>query len=651
MCGICGWADIAAGGAASSREGVIGGMNAQLRHRGPDQQGDARFANGAIAASRLRVIDLAGGDQPISSDDGRLWISFNGEIYNFPEIRRELERHGHRFRTHSDTEVVLRAYEQWGERSVERLRGMFAFCIAHVHPTAGNEMMESGRIERLFLARDPVGKKPLFFARHGSLLVFGSEIKAILQHPDVVRRLDPAVMRLYLTHGYVPAPQTMFRGIREVEPGTTLVVDRDGLRHGRHWEFPVSSGGEGDLTPYEIPDRLWESLLASVERRMISQVPVGAFLSGGIDSTGVVAAMREVVTGPVKTFAIGFSDEPSYNELDYARVAADALGTDHHEYTVRADAVDLLPRLVWHYDQPFADSSALATYLVSELARQQVTVVLTGDGGDELFAGYDRFLAALIAERYRSVIPFPAHAAVSRVLGLFPESTSYAGIVSRSRRFLAGARHPLSERYLEWVRIFPQTWIDRLLPHGNGPNPAEQYSAHFREVGAQDPLARLLYVNAKTYLPGDLLVKTDRMTMAHSLEARSPFLDIDLAQLAARVPSRQKIRRGVTKHALKKALMGRVPDAIIRRRKHGFGVPVGRWFRTSLRSYARDLLLAPDSRVHAYLDRAAIRRLLDEHQGGAREHGQRIWALLTLEIWHRTILEAGMPLERSVIDA
>lgn len=602
-----------------------------LAHRGSDDRGVWQSHSTFLGNRRLSVIDLPGGHQPMASSGGRFWITYNGELYKFLDLRAQLEAKGYVFTSKSDTEVVLRSYEEWGEECLQRFNGMFAFAIWDTQE------------QQLFLARDRVGKKPLYYYHDDHRFVFASEIKAILEHSDVPRRVNRDVIHLYLSYGYVPAPYTMFEGIHELPPGHTLTV-RDGkvtLRE--YWDVPLPRPALPQRSEADIIEQLKHLLENAVRARLISDVPLGTFLSGGVDSTAVVALMARMMDQPVKTFAIGFEDEPSFNELEYARLAARAYGTDHHEFIVRPDAVDLLPSLVWHYDQPFGDSSAIPTYLISKLSREHVTVALTGDGGDELFAGYDRFAAARLAETYHRTPRF-IQAALDRILHMLPESTRYNGLIRRTRQFVEYAPLPLAQRYLGWVGIFNDGFIRELLANETNVDPVGHFQSYFDRLQDVDPIGQLLYVNTKTYLPGDLLVKTDRMTMAHSLEARCPFLDKELLEFAARIPSDIKLKGLTTKHILKKAVEGLVPREIIRRKKHGFGVPVGLWFRTSLKSYVGDMLLSPQALKRGYFRDDAVRRLIGEHQSGKRDHGHRLWALLTFEMWHRVFIEQTEPI-------
>jgi len=615
-------------------------MNRTLAHRGPDDADVKVFPHAGLATSRLSVIDLPGGHQPLSNDAETKWIVYNGEIYNFLDLRKELETLGYRFRTHSDTEVILHAYEEWGENCVLRLRGMFAFVIYErkaVGRRTERQSHDDGHY--LFLARDRVGKKPLYYYQDADYFLFGSEIKSLLANPRVICRTNSCMLPFYLAYGYVPAPFTMFANIYELLPGHTLTV-RDGRVITRqYWQIP-NSGLEKEkvFSETECAQRLREIVQDAVRARLVSDVPLGAFLSGGLDSTAIVACMARLQSEPVKTFAIGFADDLSFDELEYARVAARTYGTDHHELIVRPDAIKLLPKIVWHYDQPFADSSAIPTYLVSQLARKHVTVVLTGDGSDELFAGYERVAAARLAEAYRSM-PQLVQLAVAQTLGLLPESTTYNGFVRRARRFIQGASLPLTERYLGWVGIFQSKYIQELLAGSSDLDPVDHFHAYFDQNKNGDIIRQLLSVDMKTYLPGDLLVKTDRMTMANSLEARCPFLDQELVEFAAGIPSELKLKGMTGKYILKRALSGLVPQGIIRRQKHGFGVPVGMWFRSRLKHYLNETLLSPRALSRGYFNEVILHRLIDEHHSGRRDHSHRLWALLTLELWHRIFID------------
>lgn len=625
MCGITGvW----------SRTGepidqqLIACMNQQQIHRGPDDQGVYASTGIGLGNCRLAIIDLSpAGHQPMSNEDGSIWIAFNGEIYNFQTLRAQMEQRGHSLKSRSDTEVIIHLYEEYGEEFLSYLRGMFALAIW------------DSRKQQLLLARDRLGKKPLYYFFNGQRLVFGSEIKAVLADPTVPRRVRLNALPTYLTYGYVPTPETLFTDIQRLPAGHILLAQSNGLKiysytdsDVAHPLAPPSSYSEADYIR-EIR-RLFREAVAL---RMITDVPLGAFLSGGLDSTAVVAVMSELSSQPVKTFAMGFADEPSYNELDYARLAARHYGTDHHEFVVQADALDLAPRLVQHYGEPFADSSAIPTYLVAQFTHQHVTVALSGDGGDELFAGYERFAAARLAQTYRRV-PAPIRRLIASILDHLPESTAYRDIVRRSRRFTHGAEQSLLAGYLSWVSIFNQELRTGLLNHSLHPNQVPDYRVYWDTI-AGDDLARLLYLNIQTYLVDDLLVKADRTSMAASLEVRSPFLDQELVRFAAAIPSQLKLKGTTTKHILKQAFADVVPAEILHRPKHGFGVPVGRWFRTSWRDYLQETLLSPRALQRGYFSIDGLRGLIDQHLSGQRDLGHALWTLLTLELWHQAFID------------
>jgi asparagine synthase (glutamine-hydrolysing) len=447
MCGICGWIELGTRRDSRLTRPNVAAMSVAIEHRGPDDWGKAEFKDGAIAMTRLSIIDLGGGHQPISNDRQDCSIVFNGEIYNFQELRKELEDKGYRFKTRTDTEVVLRAYEEWGDDCLNRLRGMFALAIYDSRPGRnGAGEIFRGR-SRLLLARDRVGKKPLYYYRDEDRIIFGSEIKAILADPSVKAQVRRSILPLYLSYGYVPAPYTFFENISELPPAHRLVVEKGAVTVDRYWQPPPQNVADPALSEKQYVERLRELFEEAVRVRLVSDVPLGAFLSGGVDSAAVVAFMTRIMKRPVKTFAIGFTDDPSFNELEHARAVANHFHSEHHEFMVSPDAIDLLPKLVWHYDQPFADSSAIPSFLVAQMTRDHVKVALTGDGSDELFAGYERFAAARLAETYRKT-PHLLQSGVKQFLDLLPEATTYRGFVRRARRFVDSAALPLSERYL-----------------------------------------------------------------------------------------------------------------------------------------------------------------------------------------------------------
>jgi asparagine synthase (glutamine-hydrolysing) len=621
MCGICGalhFDGSPVDGAGLAR------MVDLIHHRGPDDAGTWSDGPVGLGNTRLAVIDLSpAGHQPLSNEDNTIWIAFNGEIYNYPALKTGVEARGHAYRSRTDTETIVHLFEERGIDCLAALRGMYALALW------------DGRRKELWLARDRLGKKPLYYYADGRRLVFGSEIKCLLGYPGVPREFNPDVLPHYLAYGYIPAPDTIFKGIHMLGPGSWLKAAGGRCEEQAYWRAPLP----GPVAAPAISEQAWveallEQLREAVRLRLISDVPLGAFLSGGLDSSAVVALMAEATSRPVKTFAMGFAGEPSYDETAEARRVARRLGADHHEFIVEPQVVELLPKLAWHLDQPFGDSSAIPTFLVSQLARQHVTVALTGDGGDELFAGYERFQAARLASRYRA-LPAPLHRAVLATARRWPQGTGYRDPGRRALRFVSRARQPLPEQYLGWVGVLSPDMVDELLVDASarpGNTVLEHFAGYFRTAGA-DPVPTLLDVNLRTYLPDDLLIKADRMSMAASLEARSPFLDHVLVEWAATMPVDLKLRRGVTKYILKKAFEGRLPQEIIYRQKHGFGVPIGKWFRTSLRQALTDTLSSERARQRGWLAPQAVQQLTNEHLSGARDHGQALWTLLMLEVW------------------
>lgn len=621
MCGFCG---VVYFDDRQPDPAILARMNATLTHRGPDQGRELVMGACGLANRRLAILDLSpAGALPMQTPDGALTLAYNGEVYNFPDLRARLEADGIPFQTGTDTEVILALYREAGPDVVKHLRGMFGLAL-----------WDADR-QRLLLARDRMGQKPLYYYRDAHVLVFASEIKALLEHPDVPRRsaLTPDRLALYLSYGYVPTPDTAFEDIHMLPPGYRVIVDRDGTQFAPepYWEPPYPAPAGGSRTGNEA-EAVREALAEAVRLRLISDVPLGAFLSGGLDSSLIAALMRQSTNATVRTFSIGFAGDDSFDETPYAQQVADLLGTEHTAFTVEPDALGLLPKLVWHHDQPFADSSAIPTFLVSELTRQHVTVALTGDGGDELFAGYERFYAAALTRRL-GAIPRLVWGTLARGIGALPEGTGYYNVIKRAGRFARGASLPLDLAYFDWIRLFSADAIHALTGQADGA--ARHFAAQFsRAVDGPG----LLDVNMRTYLPDDLLIKADRTSMAASLEARAPFLDHMLVELAAALPYDLKLNGRVTKHILKEAARGLLPDAIIDRPKHGFGVPLGAWLRADS-APVRDVLLSPEARGRGLLNMGAVETLLDEHTSGQRDHGQRLWTLLTLEWWHRLFID------------
>jgi len=610
-------------------------MNDALVHRGPDDAG-VWLRNGApqvaLGMRRLSIIDLSTGHQPIANEDETCWIVFNGEIYNHAALRAELEAAGHVFRTRSDTEAILHAYEEWGADCLRRLRGMFAFAIW------------DERAGRLFLARDHVGIKPLYWTEAGGRFLFASEIKALLQAPEVPRVVDREALHHYLTYLYVPAPLSMFAGIHQLPPGHHMTWERGCVTVEEWWGGPAGmlTGEEGPPVSLEAA---WEVLRDSVAAHMIADVPLGAFLSGGLDSTLIVAAMTELMDRPVTTFSIGFQSAGLYNELPFARQIAAHFRTEHHEFDVRADAVSALPEIVRHLDEPLADATVLPSYFLAELARRHVTVALTGTGGDELFGGYRRYYGDAMARRWQW-LPRPLRNQVLLpALRLVPASgDTRLGDASRlAQKFLEPLDLAPEPRYLAWNAFFSEQAKRDLYANGAGPLPdsAAPMLPHFERVRHRPFPDRAMFVDLKSYLPGDPLCLTDRTTMAHSLEARVPFVDAPVMEFAARVPLSQKLEGQTTKVLLRRLLAGRVPDEIWKRPKRGFGTPIDLWLRGELAGLA-DRLLAPDLlRERGYFRPEYVQWLRDQHAAGKRDFSQHLWALLIFELWHRTFIDSN----------
>ncbi|MEW6581537.1 MAG: asparagine synthase (glutamine-hydrolyzing) [Actinomycetota bacterium] len=624
MCGICGFIGPPAGPIDVEAART---MRDLLTHRGPDGAGETEIRGGGLHGwlghRRLKILDLTdAARQPLSNDDGSVTVTYNGEIYNFADLRADLTSRGHRFRSSGDTEVVVRAYEEWGDDFIHRLDGMFAFAL-----------WDANR-GRLILARDRTGKKPLYYTQIGGRLTFASEIKALRAAPWVRTGPDLARLPEFLTYGYVPGPHTLYEGVSQVPPGCTLTYTTRGIEGIRpYWDWPLEPAGtpaDGDLA-----GRIAALIRDAVRRRMVSDVPIGALLSGGIDSSIVVGLMAQLSDVPVHTFSIGFEDDQSFDERDYARLVAERFSTHHTEFVVRADAVALLDTLLWHHDQPFADSSAIPTYLVCRLAREHVTVALNGDGGDEVFGGYDRFVAARIS----GMVPTPLARAGRRAVRLLPRSDGYFSPRRRAERFLERAGQPVRDRYQSWIAVLNEDLLAQVVPADVRALAPRDVTASmddcYTRAAALPQLDRILYANFKTYLPDDLAVKMDRTSMANSLETRSPFLDTAVVECLARVRARHKVGLRSVKPFLRKAFGPLLPDEIWDRKKHGFGVPMGHWFRGPLGEVFQDEVLAADARTAGILDRGAVTRLWDEHRGRQVEHGFRLWTILTLERWLR----------------
>ncbi len=620
MCGIAGIFDLDRQFSKSDLQA----MCEVIRHRGPD--GDGYYIDGAVGLGhrRLRIIDLEGGKQPMSNEDGTIWITFNGEIYNFKQLQKDLEGRGHYFHSHSDTEAIIHAYEEYGGNCVEHINGMFSFCIW------------DAKRERLFLARDRVGKKPLYYYFDGKKFIFASEIKSIIQNRNIPREMDLTALRDYLVYQYIPPPKTIFKGIKKLPPGHYMVIDNKlNLTVKRYWDLnfiPDHSIEEGEWI-----EGLREKLLVAVKRRLISDVPLGAFLSGGVDSSAVVSMMSQLMDQPVKTFSIGFEEE-KFSEINYARIVANRFNTDHHEMIVKPDAIELLPKLAWEFDEPFADSSAIPTYYVSKMAREHVTVILSGDGGDEPFAGYRRYTFACHYQNRIDFIPgFLRRLVFGGLSSLVPHGM-------RGKGTLRHLSETLFERYRGFVTQDEPGYIDGILSGDvlreiGRENDNDYFLQYYNKFPKADYLTKIQYLDIMTYLPEDILVKVDRASMLNSLETRAPLLDHELLEYLAKIPSHLKVKNGETKYLLKKALEGILPEEILYRKKMGFGVPLVHWFKKDILEYTREILLSKQSIERGFFNRRYIETILQAHQHRGRDLSAKIWSLLFFENWCRVWLD------------
>ncbi len=627
MCGIYGILSLA--GSARRPPEVLARMGDAIVHRGPDDSGAMVDGEMLMGMRRLSIIDVTGGHQPIASEDGQTVVVCNGEIYNFQSLRRELEAAGHRFSTRSDSEVVVHAYEQYGDDFLGRLEGMFGLAVW------------DRRRRRLIVARDAIGIKPLYFRLGPHELMFASEAKAILAVPGVPARLDQHALAQYLSVGYVSAPNCMFEGLQKLEPGTALIAEAGKVRRHRYYRLPDSV----DLARTE--DQWIEAVRAELERavreQMVSDVPLGAFLSGGIDSSAVVAFMSRASSQPVKTYSIGFQGSTGaqlYNELPYARQVAEQFKTQHREIVVQPDVATMLPELVWHMDEPIADAAFITTYLVSKFARQDVTVILSGVGGDELFGGYKRYLD----EHYRSLyrrIPGPLRSGVITPLARLLPSDRHSRLLNKMRlakAFLLADSLPFEERYRSYMQVFDSSERAAMLKHS--PQDFDDcIQRGFSAAQTSDPLRQLMDVDFATQLPDDLLLLTDKMSMAVSLECRVPLLDQRLVELAARMPGHLKVRGGELKHVLKRALSGVLPESILHREKRGFGAPMGAWLRAELAPVLRDVLSRESVVRRGLLDPDSVATTIREHEQQRADRTDHLLALINLEIWCRLYLD------------
>ncbi|MDH3592051.1 MAG: asparagine synthase (glutamine-hydrolyzing) [Planctomycetota bacterium] len=647
MCGIAG--AFLLDGSPVDPECLVA-MTRVLEHRGPDEEGyflnrggDGPWVDGAplrhldrggdgfvgLGHRRLSIIDLKSGQQPLCNEDGTVWIAFNGEIYNFPQLHEELKAKGHVFRTHSDTETIVHGYEEWGEDLPKRLRGMFAFAIW------------DERKQRMLLARDRLGMKPLYYCEDGGRFLFGSEIKAITQWPGVDRSLDLEALSDYLSLQYVPSPRSIFSSIRKLPQAHYAVVTRDGARIAPYWD--LSFQPVDDATQEQQQERVVEILKDATKIRMMSEVPLGAFLSGGVDSSAIVALMSEDSDAPVKTASIAFAEE-KYDESPYAKQVADLFETDHHVRRVTPDAVSIIEKLSWHYDEPFADSSAVPTFYVSQVAREKVTVALSGDGGDENFAGYRRYRIDAAEHRVRRTLPRFLGRPMFGALGKVYPKADYLPQFLRGKTFLSNvARNPADAYFFSMSTFKPHQKRALLAPSIQSQlgdyDPAQLFRDLYQRADAPDHLSRLQYIDIKTYLCDDILVKVDRASMAVSLEVRCPILDHEFMEYAARIPSGRKLKGGDGKHLLKQALLKKLPKNILYRPKMGFVIPIQHWLRNDIKDYARSVLLDSEA-TKTYFSRAAIEKLWNQHQSGLSNYTAELWTLMMFNLWHRRFVES-----------
>jgi asparagine synthase (glutamine-hydrolysing) len=626
MCAICGIVNFNHSDPVDGA--VVGKMMRTLVHRGPDDSGRFVEGNAGLGFRRLSIIDLGGGHQPIFNEDGSMAIIFNGEIYNYRDLAADLSSAGHRLKTKSDTETILHAYEQYGDDCVHHLRGMFAFAIW------------DRKRHRLFMARDRFGIKPLYYYRNARFLTFASEIKALLEIPQVPREIDPDALDQFLSLRYVPGPRTMFKDIFRLQPGHTLVVDGRSVHIRKYWDLDYSA--RTSASPRQIAESFEHLLEESVRLRLIADVPVGVFLSGGLDSSAILATIGKVAPGQkVKTFSVGYPasgpGEEDHCELKYARVAANAFGADHYECRLTAkDFEEFIPDLVWHLDEPLADPSCIPLHFISKLASEHIKVVLSGEGADECMAGYGIYSKMLALDRMNQTVP---------ALGRFARSLAGIAPGERLRRYLRMSGQPLEQAYRGVCRGFGAETVRQLIGEDRMRRSDRQtdeiFGGYFEAVSKASSLNRMLYVDAKIWLPDDLLLKADKMTMANSLELRVPFLDHKLAEFAASLPDDSKINAGGGKSLLRNAMRDVLPKAILERPKKGFPVPIASWFRGPLRHFTRDQLLSGGSACDSYMDSAAITRIVEEHEQGRVDRSQEIWTLLVFQFWHQQFIQTS----------
>ncbi len=638
MCGIAGavWWEPSAG----IDRPVLQRMTDAIRHRGPDAEGHWISGNGtpdspgvALGHRRLSIIDVSGSAQPMGNEDGRIQIVFNGEIYNYRELRAQLVG-SHQFRTDGDTEVIVHLYEEYGLDFVQHLRGMFALAIWDENQ------------QRLVIARDRAGQKPFFFRHDDQRFAFASELKALLQIPGISRELDRDSVLEFLTLQYVPAPRSMLQGYRRLPPAHIATIQKGEYKQWSYWTPPYDQPEADRRTIADWQDELRSEMTEAVRLRLRSDVPLGAFLSGGVDSTVICGLMQTQLDQPVRTFSIGFPVK-AFDERAYARQTAELLQTDHREAVVEPDALEMLPQLIWHYDEPFGDSSAIPTMYLSRMTREHVTVALTGDAGDELFCGYDRYRAVRIAQRL-DLIPGPIRRLMSATAGALPTSVRQKSFRRRLKRLLETLSQDPERRYLNWISIFNRDKLqelvsDDLWERAEALDPARHIFESYRLCPDRDFVTRTTATDLVSYLPGDLLTKVDIASMSTSLECRSPMLDHKVMELAARMPLEVKQSLNQGKRVLIDTFSDLIPPDIRTRKKMGFGVPIDHWFRNELKDLLHDVLLSQRATDRGLLERPVVQRLIDEHTSGVFDHAYRLWNLLCLELWQRMYLDSPPP--------
>ncbi len=622
MCGICGFFQLQ----KEAEAGTLKRMNDQIIHRGPDDEGFFQKDGVGLAARRLSIIDLTTGHQPLSSHSGNSWITYNGEVYNFPQLRKELAQRGYIFRTQSDTEVVVNLYEEFGLEFVKKLRGMFAFAIY------------DQKNRRLVLARDHIGKKPLYYhLEDGRRLVFASEIKSILQFPGISRDIDPEALDFFLTLEYIPAPHSILRAVRKLPAGHMLVFENGKASIREYWDvYP----GENARDFTRARDEFLGLLEEAVGMRMISDVPLGAFLSGGIDSSAVVATMAKISRQPIQTFSIGF-EEKSYSELPYSRQVAEQFKTDHHERMLSADIRALVQQLAGNLDEPLGDFSNFPTFLVSRTARENVTVALSGDGGDEIFGGYEHYVAQRLARFVDAPLLKPLRALAGNALHLVPPSELKKGLVNRLKRFSEGLANPPADRHFRWMLFLNpgqklQLYSPEFLKKDflTDLSDREPFRTFFERSRQFPGINQDLYLDLKTYLADDIMVKVDRMSMAASLETRAPLLDYKLVEFAFSLPPDWKVRGNTGKWFFKQAMTGILAPSIIHRQKEGFSIPIKNWLKSELKELMLESLSEKRVSEMGYFSYPAIQKMIGEHLQNSENHAHRLWALIQFHLWH-----------------